>query len=54
VASEVRNAMAGVPGPGEMTVELDEAMRTFPRRLHRPEVPQLAFTDRYGTELSGG
>jgi len=28
--------------------------RPFPRRLHRPEVSQLAFTDRYGNELSAG
>ena len=25
--------------------------RPFPRRLHRPEVSQLAFADRYGNEL---
>ena len=25
--------------------------RPFPRRLHRPEVSQLAFADRYGDEL---
>jgi nitroreductase len=28
--------------------------RTFPRRLYRPDVSQLAFADRYGSELSGG
>jgi hypothetical protein len=27
--------------------------RPFPRRLHRPEVSQLAFTDRYGDGLGG-
>jgi nitroreductase len=28
--------------------------RPFPRRLYRPDVSQLAFADRYGSELSGG
>ena len=28
-------------------------VRPFPRRLHRPEVPQIAFTDRYGNQLTG-
>ena len=28
--------------------------RPFPRRLHRPGVPELAFADRYGNQLSAG
>ena len=26
--------------------------RSFPRRLHRPEVPALAFTDQFGVPLA--
>jgi len=28
--------------------------RPFPRRLHRPDVSELAFADRYGSQLSAG
>jgi nitroreductase len=28
--------------------------RPFPRRLHRPDVSELAFADRYGSRLSAG
>lgn len=28
--------------------------RPFPRRLHRPDVSELAFADRYGSRLSEG
>ena len=27
--------------------------RPFPRKLHRPEVSDLAFTDTFGTPLAG-
>ena len=28
--------------------------RPFPRRLHRPDASELAFADRYGSQLSAG
>lgn len=48
--------LLGIPGRFSAACHITAGYpaRPFPRRLHRPEVPDLAFADRFGVPLAPG